>query len=119
RVEQSPAGRTLFREGDPPHYAYVVVEGNVDLVFNARRGARKTLRVARAGDLLGLGDVVAGTAHDCTATTRTSGTIGALAANDLHRVLAETPSLWLTVLALLSSDINACYESLRGRHTAL
>lgn len=114
RVEKWPAGGTLFREGDPSGGVYVVVSGEIDLVFNARRGAHKTLRVAHAGDVVGLGDAVAGTPYDCTATTRTAATIGALPANELRRLLAETPSLWLTVLQFLSNDVNACYDGLRA-----
>lgn len=114
RVEQWPAGKTLFREGDPSRGVYVVVSGEIDLVFNARRGAHKTLRVAHTGDIAGLGDAVAGTPYDCTATTRTAATIGTLPANDLRRLLNETPSLWLGVLQFLSNDVNACYDCMRG-----
>lgn len=114
RVEQWPAGKTLFREGDPSRSVYIVVSGEIDLVFNARRGAHKTLRAAHAGDIAGLGDAMAGAPYDCTATTRTPATIGTLSATELRRLLAETPSLWLTVLQFLSNDVNACYDSMRA-----
>ena len=91
-----------------------MVSGEIDLVFNARRGAQRTLRAAHAGDVVGLCDAVAGTPYDCTATTRTAATIGTLSANELRRLLEETPSLWLTVLQFLSNDVNACYDSMRA-----
>lgn len=112
-MDEWQAGRTLFCEGDPPREIHVVVSGEVDLIFNARRGAQKTLRVARAGEVLGLGDAVAGASHDCTAVTRTAATIGTLSANDLQRLLEESPSLWLAILQFLSNDVNACYDSMR------
>ena len=114
RIELWPAGRTLFREGDPARDVYVVVAGEVDLVFEARRGARKTLRGSRAGEIVGLSDAVSGTPHDCTATTRTPCTIGTIPATELQRRLEETPSLWMTVLQLMSDDVNACYDSMRA-----
>ena len=114
RVEQWPAGKTLFREGDSSRGVYVVVSGEIDLVFNARRGAQKTLRVAHAGDIVGLGDVMACTPYDCTATTRTAATIGTLPVNELRRLLDETPSLWFNVLEFLSNDVNACYDCMRA-----
>ena len=113
RVDEWPGRKTLFHEGDAPRDVHVVVSGEIDLIFSARRGTQKTLRVARAGEVLGLGDVVAGTPHDCTAATRTAATIGTLSVNELHRLLEDDPSLWLAVLQFLSNDVNACYDSMR------
>ena len=113
-IEQWPAGRTLFREGEPVRDVYILVSGDVDLTFNARRGAHKTLRGSHAGEIVGLSDAVGATPHDCTATTRTPCTIGTLPATELERLLHESPSLWLTVLQFLSNDVNACYDSMRA-----
>jgi len=113
RIEQWPAGRTLFREGEPAGGVYLIVAGEVDLVFASRRGARKTLRGSHAGEIAGLSDAVSGTPHDCTATTRTPCTIGTLPASELRRLLEETPSLWMSILQFMSNDVNACYDSMR------
>ena len=124
QVETWPAGRALFREGETPHGVYSVLSGEIDLVFSARNGASRTLRLAQPGDVLGLGDVLSGAPHDCTAMTRTEATIGCVAAGDLRRLLAETPSLWLTLLRFLSNDVEACYDCMRAvgaprRHIAV
>ena len=124
RVETWPPGRALFREGETPNGVYVALSGEIDLVFSARNGISRTLRRAQPGDVLGLGDVMSGAPHDCTAITRTEATIACVAAEDLRRLIHETPSLWLTLLRCLSNDVEACYDCMRAvgaprRHTAL
>ncbi len=113
RIERWPAGKTLFSEGEQPRGIYIVHKGEVDLVFSARNGTSKALRVARRGEVLGLSDVVAKAPHDCTATTRTAARIGFIAVEELVRLLDETPSLWLPIAQHLSTDLGSCWAGMR------
>ena len=114
RVERRSPGSVLFEEGDVPLGIFIVHSGQVDLVFSARNGARKALRTVRAGQILGLSDIVAGTRCDCTATIRTASRIGFVATGDLQRMLDEDPSLWIAIAESLSVDLGSCWQSMRS-----
>lgn len=114
RVEVVPAGRQLFREGSQPDGVYFVHQGEVDLRFSSpRSGEARSLFTADAGQILGLTCIVSGRPHDCSATTRTVCVAGFVEKNAFLRLLEEKPALWLTVLRMISSNINSCWDCMR------
>ena len=113
RLLQVRPGETIFREGETPRGVYVLQSGQVDLLFTARNGNVKPLRVAEAGQMLALSSVVAHGDHDCTATARTNCEIGFIDRDDFLRALDDCPGVWFSVLRLLSSDVNAVYDDMR------
>jgi CRP-like cAMP-binding protein len=113
RIDLLPAGAELFGEGDFPRGLHVIHDGEVELVFSGRSGVAKALRIASRGAVLGLGDAIALTPHDCTARTRTPARIGFIPLADLSQVLEQHPSLWLSVAQILSADVSSCWDSMR------
>jgi len=113
KVERWPAGEVIFREGEQPAGVFVLYSGTVDLVFSARNGAKRSLRTAYPGEVLGLSDAVSNTPHDCTASTRTGVRVGFVPVDALRSQLAEHPALWLSIAKLLSADLGACWASMR------
>ena|ERR1043166_2555862 len=112
-IEAWPAGIVLFRESEDPAGVYVLLSGDVDLVFASRAGVVKPLRIAGAGQILGLSCVVSGRPHDCSATTRTSAVTGFIPKSTFLELLDENPPLWFSVLQMISSEINSCYDCMR------
>ena len=112
-IETWPGSISLFREGDSPSGVYVLLSGEVDLVFASRAGLMKPLRIAGAGQLLGLSCIVSGREHDCSATTRTSAVTGFIPKSTFLKLLDENPALWFSVLQMISSEINSCYDCMR------
>ena len=112
-IETWPAAIELFREGEDPAGVYVLLSGDVDLVFSSRAGVVKPLRLAGAGQLLGLSCIVSGRVHDCSATTRTSAVTGFIPKQEFLKLLDENPPLWFSVLQMISSEINSCYDCMR------
>jgi len=113
QIERWPAGMILFNEGEAPRGLFVIHSGVVDLEFSGRNGVSKSLRTAHPGEVVGLGYAVSNTSYDCTARVRTSVKLGFVPLTELHRMLGETPSLWLTMAQFLSEDINSCWASMR------
>lgn len=112
-IKRYAGGEVLFRAGEQPSGIFIIHSGVVDLVFSARSGISKPLSAARPGTIVGLGDAVSNTPHDCTATTRTSARIGFVPLAELRRMLEETPALWFTIAQMLSADLNSCWASMR------
>jgi CRP-like cAMP-binding protein len=112
--ERYGAGRVLFREGDEPRGVFVIHSGQVDLVFSGKNGSAKPLRVAEDGQILGLSCVVSHRKHDCSATTRTSCELGFIDRETFLAQIDHSPSVWFSVLQLLSQDVNSCYDCMRS-----
>ncbi|MEA2236626.1 MAG: family transcriptional regulator, cyclic receptor protein [Thermoanaerobaculia bacterium] len=113
RRERRAAGEMLFMEGEPPAGVYVLHEGDVELVFSPREGRPKPLRVVNPGRILGLSSVVMQRPHDCSAVARTDCEVGFVGSEEFLRSLEKTPAIWLSVLRVLSSDVNAVYDDMR------
>jgi len=112
-VEIWPAGRTLFYEGEDPRGVYLIHSGTIDLVFSAKDGRAKALRVARGGQIIGLSSVFSRRTHDYTATVRSTCEVGFVDAATFRRLLDNSPTIWFSVLRLLSEDVNSCYDCMR------
>jgi CRP-like cAMP-binding protein len=112
-LEVWPAGRTLFFEGEEPRGVYLIHSGTIDLVFSAKDGRAKALRVARGGQIIGLSSVFSHRTHDYTATVRTTCEVGFVDVATFHRMLESSPTIWFSVLRLLSEDVNSCYDCMR------
>jgi CRP-like cAMP-binding protein len=112
-IETWSAGKVLYNESESPNGVYVLLSGEVDLVFASRAGVAKPLRIATAGQILGLSSLVSARPHDCSATTRTTAVTGFIAKDRFLRLLDENPPLWFSVLQMISSEINNCYDCMR------
>jgi len=106
-------GETIFKDGDEPRGVYILQSGHADLLFSARNGRVKPLRRVDAGQILGLSAVVTGRPHDCTAIAAAVCRIGFVEHDAFLRALDECPSVWFSVLRLLSNDVNAVYDDMR------
>jgi len=109
RIESVARGALLFREGTEPEGVYYLHSGQVNLRFKD-----KPLLNAGPGEILGLTCVMSGRRHDCSATTRTECVTGFVEKHRFLHLLEEKPALWLTVLRMISSNINSCWECMRG-----
>ena len=112
RQHRAP-GEMLFMEGEQPAGVYILYSGRIDLLFAARNGKVKPLRVALPGQMLGVSTVVLARPHDCSATTRTACDIGFIEQDEFLGALADNPAIWFSVLRVLSSDVYAVYDDMR------
>jgi CRP/FNR family transcriptional regulator, cyclic AMP receptor protein len=64
-----PAGALLFVEGQMPRGVFILCSGKVKMSTASREGKILILKIAEAGEVLGLSAVVSGTACELTAET--------------------------------------------------
>ena len=115
RIETQPPRKLLFREGTDPEGIYFIHSGEVDLYFSSpRKNEGKSFLIVGPGELLGLTCVMSNRTHDCSAVTRGPCVTGFVEKTRFLRLLEEKPALWLTVLRLISNNINACWECMRN-----
>ena len=108
-IQVWPPGKLLFREGEPATGVYVIHSGEIEICF-----ADRPLLSARPGQILGLASVVGNKPLDSSATTRTDCITGFVDTGRFLRLLDEKPQLWIDVLRLISSSINACWDCMRS-----
>ena len=91
-IKEFPAGSVVFREGQPPSSAYLVVQGNITLEINVpARGAMQSQTVG-SGELLGWTPVLGPGVMTATARVQTPSTLLVLNAAQIRSFWAYDPS---------------------------
>lgn len=112
-VRRYERGDVIFHEGAQPEGAFFVHIGAVALNHGAGDHARPG-RIAGSGEILALSSVTTSAPHEWTATALTDCEIGFVERAEFLRTLDETPALWFSVLHILSGEVNAAYDEMRG-----
>jgi CRP/FNR family cyclic AMP-dependent transcriptional regulator len=116
-----PAGATLFREEERARGVFVVCRGRVKLSLCAEDGKTLILRVAEAGEMLGIGATVCGRPYEATAETMETSEISFIRQSDLLRLMRVHNDFALNMADQLSKEYNStCHEmrSLLLSHSA-
>src|ERR1700682_517404 len=109
-----PAGAPLFHEGEEPRGVYVLRSGQAGIQVTTREGKVRPLRVASAGQILGLSAVVMRRPYECSAVARTRCEAGFIDRDTLLRVIEDRPSVRLSLLSILSSEVKAAFDEIRS-----
>lgn len=99
------AGDLLFSERQESGGVFLVREGMVRLSMNSRGGKRLSLRVARAGEVLGLTSALYGAKSETTAETLSQAKIIHISGEEFHAFLRRNPE----VLKLVAEEISHQY----------
>jgi CRP/FNR family transcriptional regulator len=109
-----PAGAVLFAEGENPHGVFVLVTGQVKLSIGSPSGKVIILRIARAGEILGLHAVVSGTIFQATAETVEPCRVSFVRRDEFLHFLHEHPLASLEAARQLSVRYQETCEQLRA-----
>jgi CRP-like cAMP-binding protein len=118
-IEMVKPGNDLFVQGDPAGNVFIIRSGQVKVVHQHPDGTLQILRVAGAGEILGLAMLSNGTMMT-TATTRNGASICRSRLSDIENLLRTDPDFALAWAHLLQDEIRRAREGLLhlGPHPA-
>jgi CRP/FNR family transcriptional regulator, cyclic AMP receptor protein len=95
-IEAFEAGDTVFSEGDPGNFMFVVVEGTIDIFVN-----EKLIDISGPGDLLGEMALIDSKPRSATAIARTAARLARVDEGDFLAMVGDTPFFALHVMRVL------------------
>ncbi|HEX3376942.1 MAG TPA: Crp/Fnr family transcriptional regulator [Candidatus Acidoferrales bacterium] len=108
-----PKGALLFVEKQDSRGVYVLCEGEVKLSISSPEGKIMIMRIAKAGELLGLMATMAGTPYEVTAETIHPCQVAFVRREDFLRFVASHPEASQNVVKQMSSQYRGACEQLR------
>jgi CRP/FNR family transcriptional regulator, cyclic AMP receptor protein len=108
-----PTGATLFAEGQAARGVYIVRRGRVKLSVCARDGKTLILRIAAAGEMLGVAAVISGREYEATAAALEPSEVTFIRQSDLLRFMRLYPEFALQVTQHLSHDYTSTCREIR------
>jgi len=108
-----PKGALLFLERQDARGVFILCDGEVKLSISSSEGKTLIMRVAQAGEVLGLMAALAGTPYEVTAETIHPCQVAFVRREDFLRFLASHPEASQGVVRQISSQYQGACEQLR------
>jgi len=108
-----PKGALLFMERQDARGVFVLCEGEVKLSISSSEGKTLIMRVAKAGEILGLMPALSGSPYEVTAETIHPCQIAFVRREDFLRFVAKHPEASQGVVKQISSQYQGACEQLR------
>ena len=100
-----PQGRVLFAEGEPARGIYVLRSGRTTSSVSSHEGRVVILRIALAGDVLGLNSVLRSSSYDTTVKTIEPCHTDFISRVDLLKLLDRSKPATSAILKILSNEL--------------
>lgn len=99
-----PAGSILYREGESCGRAFVICRGEVRLTRTSADGSRTILKIAKSGELLGVGEALGSTEYVASAEVIEDSSIACLGREQLIGLMARHAIAGTRISEFLSSE---------------
>lgn len=106
-------GATIFHDGARAQAVYILCSGRVKLTSTSREGRTMILRIADAGDVLGLSAVFSRTAYEATAEVLEPCQVRVLQGPVLEQMLRGFSDAAVGVARALSADYRSAFDEAR------
>ncbi len=108
-----PAGAVLFLEKQMPRGVFILCEGQVKLTISSSEGKILILRIAKAGEVLGLMATLSGKPYEVTAETIHPCHVAFVRRDDFLHFSSQHPDVYQGVVGQLTALYGAACEQLR------
>jgi CRP/FNR family transcriptional regulator len=108
-----PRGSVLFAEGQRPRGVYILCEGRAKVSIGSAEGRTVVLRIAEAGDLLGVNSVLTGRPSGATVETLERCRIDFVSRSEFMKLLAHDNRAYLGVARSLGNKLSRVMEHAR------
>jgi CRP/FNR family transcriptional regulator, cyclic AMP receptor protein len=112
-VSAYPQDAVLFMEKQDARGVYVLCEGEVKLSISSSEGKKMILRIAKAGEVLGLTAVLSGTTHEVTAETLRPTQVAFIHRDAFLSFMNRHPEAYPAVAKQLGTHYQVACEQLR------
>jgi CRP/FNR family cyclic AMP-dependent transcriptional regulator len=109
-----PKGAFLFVEGQPPRGVFIICSGRVKLSAASSEGKTMILRIAEAGEIVGLPGTISGEPYEATAEILEPGQANFIPRELFLRFLKDHGDAALKVAQLLTNIYHAAYQEVRS-----
>jgi len=109
-----PQGAVIFVEGQTPRGISMLCQGKVKLFTTSRNGKTLILRIAGAGEVLGLDAVITGKPYELTAETMQPSQLSFVNREDFLRFLTQHGDACLHAAQHISHDCHDAYDVVRS-----
>ena len=108
-----PAGAVLFVEGQVTRGVYMLCKGRVKLTMASLEGKTIIVRVAEAGELLGMHSSISGEIHELTAETLQPCQVDFIRRDDFTRLLREHRDVAVNAMQQFSNYYRGACQQIR------
>jgi CRP/FNR family transcriptional regulator len=108
-----PRGTILFREGDQCGAIYVLCSGKVKVSVTSREGRTMILRIAKAGDVLGMSAALSGEPFEVTAEALEPSRVRVLHVKSLETLLGQYSEAGMCAAKALAEDYRVAFDDAR------
>ncbi len=106
-------GNVLFREGDQCSAVFVLCSGRVKISATSREGRTLIMRIAGAGDVLGMSAALAKDEYEVTAEAMEPCRVRLLHVQHLTQMLCDFPEVSMGAAKVLAQDYRAAFDEVR------
>lgn len=109
-----PKGARLFVEGQPATGIFMLCQGRVKLTTHSRSGRSLILRIAVAGEVLGLSAAISESPSESTAEVIEPSQVNFVLKSEFRRFLQQNPDAGMNALRQLSLQYKKAYMQIRS-----
>ncbi len=116
---QFPVGATIFNQGEPAEYFYILLIGEVLVRFKPYDGPELTIARIKPGEVFGWSAVLGNPTYTANATSVGTCQMLRMRGADLHRLYKETPQTGSQILEALAAAAGEGYKTIYSQVIAL